>query len=147
MVEFSKPSIGVGQGPHFQMMKIGANATAAKCLPGIAVVKDTNDYSVKEGSASVIGTLGWERTPLPWKPANRDTAYARGDSVAVEMGPRMARMLLTTSQTIVKGDPLYVTTDGYVAKATVGTHDVYGEALESVSTTAATTAIWVMTRR
>lgn len=152
MVEtgFSKPSNTVVTDsvlpPKF--MKIGANATAAKCIPGIAVVRDANDYSVKEGATKVVGTLGYEATPAAYKPATPTTAYAVGNTAAVHSGPRRCKMWLAASQTIVTGDPLKVTTDGYLAAATIGTDDVYCDAAESVTTgEGETAAIWVETRR
>ncbi|MDD4588860.1 MAG: hypothetical protein PHG06_00325 [Parabacteroides sp.] len=160
-IGFSKSAVGVGAEDLFEPMilKVGANATAAKMLPGIAVIRDTNDYSVKEygstGSA-VVGVLGWEATPNDFRPASRDTAYAIGKECAVHYGPGKIRMRLAASQTIVKGDMLTPTTDGYLIKATIngvvsvvesgsatdstGNSDVYAEALETVSTGAGETA-------
>lgn len=168
-IGFAKSAVGVGAVDLFEPMvlKVGANATAAKMLPGIAVIRDTNDYSVKEfGSAdtAVVGVLGWEQTPIKWRSASRDTAYALGDEVAVHYGPGRIRMLLAVSQTIVKGDMLSLTTDGYLTKATIngivsvvesgsatkstGNSDVYAEALESVSTgSSAVAAIYVFRLR
>ena len=148
---FRKPTNGVVQGDALgpEFLNVGANATAAKMLPGIAVVKDTNDFCVKESDASgnvVIGFLGYELSPN--KPATRDTAYAVGDIVAVHRGAGLRQMAyLTTSQTIVKGQPLKVTADGYLTAATVGTSDVVGDAAESVTTTSAAAKIWIITRR
>lgn len=168
-IGFSKSAVGVGAVDLFEPMilKVGANATAAKMLPGIAVIKDTNDYSVKEYGSSgsaVVGVLGWEETPNKWRPATRDTAYAVGDEVAVHYGPGKIRMRLAASQTIVKGDALCLTTDGYLIKATIngvvnvneagsdtevptGNSDVYAEALESVTTTTGTAGIFVFRLR
>lgn len=166
-IGFSKSAVGVGAEDLIEPMilKIGANATAAKMLPGIAVVRDTNDYSVKEYSSgsAVVGVLGWEETPNNTRPSTRDTAYALGNEVAVHYGPGKIMMRLTTSQTIVKGDLLTLTTDGYLTKATIngvvsinesgsstvstGNSDVYAEALESVTTTTSTAPIWVFRKR
>ena len=167
-IGFAKSAVGVGAEDLFEEMvlKVGANATAAKMLPGIAVIRDTNDYSVKEYGSSgsaVVGVLGWEKTPVKWRPATRDTAYALGDEVAVHYGPGRIRMLLADSQTIVKGDALALTTDGYLIKATIngvvsvvesgtatkstGNSDVYAEALESVTTNGAVARIFVFRLR
>lgn len=147
---FRKPTNGVVQGDTLgpEFLKVGANATAAKMLPGIAVCKDTNDFCVKEADASAndIGFLGYEYSPS--KPATIDTAYAVGDIAAVHCGAGRRQMgRLTTNQTIVKGQPLKVTTDGYLAAATVGTNDVVGDAAESVTTTSSTADIWITTRK
>lgn len=147
---FRKPNNGVVQGDTLgpEFLKVGANATAAKMLPGIVVCKDTNDFSVKESDASGndIGFLGYEYSPS--KPATIDTAYAVGDFVAVHRGAGRRQMgRLATSQTIVKGQPLTVVADGYLAAATVGTHDIIADAAESVTTTSSTAKIWVITRK
>lgn len=148
---FRKPSAGTVEGgmPAPEFFRIGANATAAKMLPGIAVIKDTDDYSVKESAGTnSIGFLGYEYTPAMFRPTSMSTAYAVGDTVAVHRGPgRRQRALLTTSQTIVNGQPLKVTTDGYLTAATVGTDDVVADADESVTTTSSAAAIWVITRK
>lgn len=149
---FRKPNNKMAQGGALgvEYLKIGANATAAKCFAGIAVIKDTNDFSVKEfgGSGSTIGVLGYDETPAQFRPETPTTAYAKGDIAAVHVGAgRRQKMWLTTSQTIVKGAPLMVTTDGYLTAATPGTHDVYCDADESVTTTSAAAAIWVITRK
>lgn len=149
---FRKPTNKWSQGGALgvEYFKVGANATAAKMLPGIAVIKDANDFSVKEsgGLGSTIGVLGYDETPAQYRPTDSSTAYARGDHVAVHRGAgRRQKMWLTTSQTIVIGQPLMVTTDGYLTAATAGTHDVYCDAAESVTTTTAAAAIWVITRK
>lgn len=156
---------GVGRGPFTTLKKVGSNATAAKMLPGIAVVKDTYQTNVKSFTSgfNVVGVLGWESTPPKYRSANVDTAYAVGDWVAVESGPGKRRMRLTTSQTIVVGDPLKLTTDGYLTKATlngagtvneagsatdnVGNDDVYAYAAEDKTTTSSAAVIWVVTTR
>ena len=167
-IGFAKSAVGVIGEELFEPMilKVGANATAAKMLPGIAVVRDTNDYSVKEftSGSAVVGVIGWEKTPMKWRPATRDTAYAVGDELAIHRGPCVIRMRLSISQTIVKGDLLTLTTDGYLTKATIngvvaidqsgngtvstGNSDVFAKALESVTTTSpATGVIWVLVER
>jgi len=140
---------GVGTGFFTEFLKVGANATAAKMLPGIAVIFDTNQYSVKQSNdgTNVIGTLGYENTQVPWKPTNYTTAYAVGDTVAIEMGVSRRKMLLIANQAIVKGNPLKVTTDGYVTVGVPGTDDIYADADESLGSVAAVQYLWVVTRR
>lgn len=154
-----------GPGLDVEYFQVGPNATAAKMLPGIAVVMDTTDNYVKEsdGSGKVIGFLSYESSPD--KPANIDTAFAVGDWVAVERGAgKRIRARLATSQTIVNGQELSVTTDGYLAAATIngvvavneagtdesistGNTDVIADAAQSVTTTTTTAAIWIITRK
>lgn len=91
---FRKPSLNVVQGDELGPMYgvIGANATAAYMIPGTIVVYDTNDNEVKEASTDSsgnVGILGYEKSPLAFKPATRDTAYAVGDHVAIHNTPGM----------------------------------------------------------
>jgi hypothetical protein len=151
-IGFRKPANDVVTGDHYvELLKIGANATAAKMLPGIAVVFDTNERSVKEAGADgdIIGFLGYGDTPAPFKPATRDTAYAVGDTVAVIRGKgAYLRALLAISQTVVKGERMAVAADGYLEIATIGTDDVVADAAESVTTGGgATGVLWVTMRR
>jgi hypothetical protein len=80
-------------GPMFGV--IGANATASYMKPGKLVIFDTNDNEVKEAGAAAadassnVGILGYEGSPLAFKPADRDTAYAVGDHVAIHNTPGM----------------------------------------------------------
>lgn len=149
---FRKPSNGVAAGDYYvEYLKVGANATAANMLPGIAVVYDTNDRSVKEAGVNgdIIGFLGYEDTPEAFRPASRTTAYAVGDTVAVIHGQGgFVRSLLAISQTVVKGERMSIAADGYTTIATIGTHDVVGDAEESVTTTGdATGVLWISMRR
>lgn len=138
-----------GPGLDVEYFQVGPNATAAKMLPGIAVIMDTTDNYVKEYGSSggkVIGFLSYEKSPD--KPKTIDTAFAVGDWVAVERGAgKRIRARLAASQTIVNGQELAVTTDGYLGAATVGTDDVIADAEQSVTTTTTTAAIWIITRK
>lgn len=91
---FRKPSLNVVQGDELgpTLGVIGANATAAYMIPGKIVVYDTNDNEVKEASTDSsgnVGILGYEKSPILFKPATRDTAYAVGDHVAIHNTPGM----------------------------------------------------------
>lgn len=112
-VGFEQPLNDVVQGPYMtERLKVGANATPAKMLPGIHVVFDTNDYSVKEGGAAGAceGILGYGEAAADFKPATRDTAYALADEVPIHNGVFRARIYVT--ETIVKGEPLIAAADG-----------------------------------
>lgn len=91
---FRKPSLSVVQGDTMGPMHavVGANATVAYMIPGKLVVYDATDKEVKEASTDSsgnVGILGYEDSPLAFKPATRDTAYAAGDHVAVHNTPGM----------------------------------------------------------
>ena len=150
-VGFRKPENDVVSGHYYtEMLKVGANATAAKMLPGIFVIKDTNDRSVKESGAAgkVIGVLGYAESPEAYRPATRSTAYAVGDTVAVHHGMgAYARALLAISQTVVKGELMKVAADGYLTIGAAGTDDIVAVAEESVTTGGdATGILWVTLR-
>lgn len=117
-VGFEKPLNDVVQGVSLgpERLKVGANATPAKMKPGIHVVRDANDYSVKEGGAAgpVIGILGYGEAAADFKPATRDTAYAAGDEVPVHNGVFRARIYVT--EAVNKGDPLIAAADGKFSK-------------------------------
>lgn len=137
-----------GPGLDVEYFQVGPNATAAKMLPGIAVMRDTTDNYVKEsdGTGKVIGFLSYESSPD--KPETVDSAFAVGDWVAVERGAgKRIRARLAASQTIVNGQELSVTTDGYLDAAVIGTDDVIADAEQSVATTTTTAAIWIITRK
>ncbi len=100
-----------------EQLRIGANANAAKMLPGIAVVFDTLDSDVKECGAAgaAIGVLGYAECNPNFKPETQLTAYAVGDSVPVYNGPGRVYAYLT--ETIVKGEDLVLAADGKFSKA------------------------------
>ena len=99
-----------------EQLFIGANATAAKMLPGIAVVFDVNDGDVKECGAAgaAIGVLGYARANPEDKPETQLTAYAVGDAVPVYNGPGRVRAYLT--ETVIKGEALVLAADGKFSK-------------------------------
>lgn len=147
---FRKPTNDVVQGDSLgpDYYKVGSTATAAKMLPGIAVCKGATDFDVRQSDASGndVGVLGYAYSPA--KPATITTAYAVGDFVAVHRGAsRRQMMYLASGQNVKNGQPLYVTTDGYLTAATAGTHDVYADAAESVNASGGAAAIWVVTRK
>ena len=111
----SKPSNQVlaAGSPLRVEMEIGANATAAKMLPGIACVFDTVDQTVKEAGAAedgdvfILDVCGKELEV---------TAYAVGDPAMVIVGDCIAKMTLLASEDVARGDPLVTAADGKLAK-------------------------------
>lgn len=162
-----KPENKVCQGDSIgpEICVIGANATAAKCLPGIVMSIDTDTFSVKpySGTGGDIGLLGYEDSPD--KPDTRDTAYKVGDFVAIHKGAgKRFRARLANGQNVTKGQPLKVTTDGYLALATIngvvnvdetgtdetvstGNDEIFADAAESVDASTGAAPIWVYTRK
>lgn len=117
-IGFKMPVNDVAQGGSAPLqLRVGANATAAKMLPGVAVVFDTLDSDVKEAGAAgaMIGVLGYATAVNPnFKPETQLTAYAVGDSVPVHQDGRVYAYL---TETIVKGERLVLAADGKFSKA------------------------------
>ena len=98
-------------------MEIGANATAAKMLPGRVVVFDDADQSVKESGAEAASVAGF----LEVAPAKKKTdAYAVGDQAKVVVGECLAILTLLANESVVRGDNLVTAADGKLAKQAVG---------------------------
>lgn len=116
-IGFKIPVNDVAQGGSAPLqLRVGANATAAKMLPGVSVVFDTLDSDVKESGAAgaMIGVLGYAAANPNLKPETQLTAYAVGDSVPVHQDGRVYAYL---TETIVKGERLVQAADGKFSKA------------------------------
>jgi hypothetical protein len=113
-------------------MEIGANATAAKMLPGRVVVFDDADQTVKEAGAKAASVAGF----LEIAPAKKKTdAYAVGDQAQVVVGECLAVLTLLANESVTRGDKLVTAADGKLAKQAVGAMGgqgaVVGEAWEA----------------
>ena len=112
---------------------IGANATAAKMLPGRFVIHDADDGDVKEDAAgkalNVLGQLDVAPDKL------ESDAYAVGDRAILLTGVYIGKVLLLANENVAPGDRLVTAADGKVAKLAVGaagaTGAVIAVALES----------------
>jgi hypothetical protein len=110
---FRKPSIDVIQGDTLGPMfaKVAAAATVTYLKPGKLVSMLTNDGEIDiagtPDASFNVGIIGYEGTPLAFKPATRDTVYAVGDHVAVHNTPGMKfRGFLMNSEAVAPGDRL-----------------------------------------
>lgn len=117
-------------------MEIGANATAAKMLPGRLVIHDATDGDVKEAGAkadNIIGFLDVQSGEL------EETAYAVGDQAKVVIGECIAKLTLLGGESVAPGDNLVSAADGKVAKQAVGAMGaqgmVIGQAMETSNVT------------
>lgn len=98
-------------------MEIGANATAAKMLPGRLVIFDDADQTVKEAGAEADGDV----FILDVAPDKLESdAYAVGGQAMVIVGECIAKLTLLASENVARGDPLVTAADGKVAKQAVG---------------------------
>lgn len=106
-------------------MEIGANATAAKMLPGRVVVFDDADQTVKEDGAKADGVVGF----LEVVPAKKTDAYAIGDQAKVVVGECLAVLTLLANESVVRGDYLVTAADGKLAKLAIGSMGGQGSVL------------------
>ncbi len=98
-------------------MEIGANATAAKMLPGRVVIFDDVDQTVKEAGAKAASVAGF----LEVAPAKKKTdAYAVGDQAQVVFGECLAVLTLLANESVTRGDKLVTAAEGKLAKQAVG---------------------------
>jgi len=118
--------------------EVGANATAVKMLPGIAVIYDTVDYAVKEAGAKaevVIGILDVAPAML------RSGHYAVADECRIIEKGKCVVLLKAGGAAVTPGVALVTAADGYLEKQAVGALGTQGAvvayALESVNPVAA----------
>lgn len=119
--------------PTYLEVEIGANATAAKMLPGRIVIHDTDDGDVKEAGANAVNPLG----VLDVQAGElEETAYAVGDQARLITGPGChVKLLLKGGENVAVGDQLVCAADGKVAKQGTATAMVVAQALESSNVT------------
>ena len=104
-------------------MEVGANATAAKMLPGRVVIFDDVDQTVKEAGAKATVETGFLEVAPNKKKAD---AYAVGDQVKVIIGECLAVLTLLASENVTRGDDLVTAADGKLAKKAVGAMGAQG---------------------
>ena len=130
--------------------RVGPNATAASMIPGIFVIKDTYDYSVKQsdGSGNDIGVLAFMGASPNYMPETLNGNYSIGDKCGVwtDTGVRISAWL-TTGQSVVYGQPLKVVTGGTVSAAGA-TERECGTALQTLANSSGSPVrIWIKKTR
>lgn len=113
-----KPVNRILAGPHVETveMKIGANATAAKMLPGRFVIYDAADGCVKEAVAKADDVMGILEVTGSM---TLTTAYAVADPcrvIPLVSGTRVMCTLVSGSAAVVPGDKIVTAADGKAAK-------------------------------
>ncbi len=98
-------------------MEIGANATAAKMLPGRVVIFDDADHTVKEAGAKAASVAGFLEVAPAKKKAD---SYSVGDPAQVVVGECLAVLTLLANESVTRGDKLVTAADGKLAKQAVG---------------------------
>ena len=113
-------------------MKVGANATPAKMLPGKIVIFDDADFTVKEAGAKATGWIGVLDVAANKK---KTDAYAVADPVMVIEGECYLLLTLLANENVTRGDKLVTAADGKAAKLAVGAlgsqGSIIGETLET----------------
>lgn len=109
-------------------LKVGANATAAKMIPGALVIYDAVEGSVKEAGAKAHGILGV---------IDVDPTHDIGDNYAVGAaipilcpapGAFLALILLA-NEDVIQGDRLVSALNGLVAEQAVGAMGSQGDVI------------------
>ena len=106
--------------------EVGANATAAKMIPGRCVIFDDVDQTWKEAAAKAAGEVGL--LDVSAKILKTDH-YAVGDECRVILGECLAAVTLLASENVTRGDALTSGTDGNFAKLAVGAMGAQGRVL------------------
>ena len=110
--------------PLIVEMEVGANATAAKMLPGGVVVFDDVDQTVKECGAKADGEVGFLEVDGTHKTTD---AYAVGGQAPVVFGECLAVLTLLAGENVTRSDPLVTAADGKLAKQVVGALGAQGK--------------------
>lgn len=95
--------------------------TVANMYPGRLVMHGTtnNEIIVDDGSGLAYGWLGYEDSPIMYRPANIDTIYVVNDRAAAVFGPGIVlRAKLLNGTNVVMGDRLVGAGSGKVKKWT-----------------------------
>lgn len=121
--------------------------TETSMYPGALVTAGSTNNEVVVNTAGVVayGWLGYEHTPIEYRPANKDTIYAVNARAAVVFGPGIVlRAKLANGDDIVMGDRLVGTSGGALKKwvpvpidAASAEEDVVAIAMEDKATTGA----------
>ena len=124
---------------HVQSVEMKIEVVA-NMYAGRAVQVGTTDNEVKVGTAGAVtyGWLGYEQTPIMYRPATVDTIYKVNDRAGVIHGPGMIFVASRKAdETIIMGDKLVCAADGQLAKwtpvpidAATAEEDVIAEAME-----------------
>jgi len=115
---YIKPVNKIVLSGHVQSVELEVE-TETNMYPGRYVMHGTtnNEVVVSDGTAIVYGFLGYEQTPIMYRPATVDTIYAVNARAAVLNGPGVVFVAMRkASETILMGDKLQAAADGELAK-------------------------------
>jgi len=112
-------------------MKVGANATAAKMIPGTLVIRDTNDNQVKEAGAKAHGIFGViDVDPTHGMSDN----YALGENIPilVPLNGSFLMIRIAANENVTQGDTMVSAADGLIAAHAVGAMGSQGDIVGQV---------------
>lgn len=127
-------------------MKVGANATAAKMVPGAWVILDTTENEVKEAGAKAHGVIGLIDTDPTH---DIDDAYAVGDLIPIIIGPNglLVMCILLANEDVIQGDVLVTAANGVTAEKAVGAMGAQGDVVaEAWDTSAVASDVKILAR-
>lgn len=107
-------------------MKVGANATLAKMVPGAVVIYDAAEGSVKEAGAKAKGVLGIIDVDATHKIGD---TYAIGGQVPILIPNRgtFVALWFLANEDFTQGDYLVTAANGLVAEIAVGALGTQGD--------------------
>lgn len=130
---------------HVQSVELELEEAGMK--PGILIKIGSTVNEAKIGTEGMVayGWLGYEQSPIMYRPKDIDTAYAINARAAILHGPGMVlRAKLANGTNVVSGNKLVGTADGALkiwvpvpADAASGEEDVVATAMEDGTTTGA----------
>lgn len=104
-------------------MKVGANATVAKMIPGALVILDTNENEVKEAGAKAHGILGiidvdHEHTiGDPYD--NGDGSVGDNVPILIPNEGTFVALIMLANEDLIQGDVLVSAANGLVAESAI----------------------------
>lgn len=107
-------------------MKVGANATAAKMIPGALVILDTNEGEVKEAGAKAHGILGIIDVDATHKIGD-NYEVAENIPILLPNEGTFVALIMLASEDLIQGDRLVSAANGLVAEQAVGAMGSQGD--------------------
>jgi len=109
-------------------LKVGANATAAKMIPGALVIYDAVEGSVKEAGAKAHGILGVIDVD-PTHDIGDTYAVAATVPIIVPAPGSFLALTLLANEDVIPGDRLVSAANGVVAEQAVGAMGAQGDVI------------------
>lgn len=111
---------------HAQSVEMELEEAAMYAGMLVKIGSTDNEVKINDAATLAYGWLGYEKSPIMYRPASLDTAYAINDRAAVLHGPGMIlRAILANGTNVVAGNKL-VGTAGGALKIWVPVEDTAG---------------------